>query len=76
MVQHALAGIRACVCVLILDSVIKLGKKSIINLPAFIIALGVFFGSFFTDISTILFVVGAGALGIVIKLVERRRKAC
>ena len=30
-VQHALAGIRACVCVLILDSVIKLGKKSIIN---------------------------------------------
>ena len=75
-VQHALAGIRACVCVLILDSVIKLGKKSIINLPAFVIALGVFLGSLFTDISTILFVVGAGALGIVIKLVERRRKAC
>jgi chromate transporter len=28
-VAHALAGIRVCVCVLILDSVLKLGKKSV-----------------------------------------------
>lgn len=29
IVVHAFAGIRACVCILILDAVIKLGKKSV-----------------------------------------------
>jgi len=30
IVSHAFAGIRVCVCVLILDAVIKLGKKALV----------------------------------------------
>ena len=37
VVIHAFAGIRACVCALILSSVIKLAKKSLTNLPAILI---------------------------------------
>ena len=66
-VQHALAGIRACVCVLILDAVVKLGKKSLVNLPACLIALGVFLGSMFTELSAVIFILAAAVLGIIIK---------
>lgn len=34
VVIHAFAGVRACVCALILSSIIKLAKKSLIDLPA------------------------------------------
>lgn len=33
-VVHAFNGVRACVCALILSSVIKLGKKALIDLPS------------------------------------------
>lgn len=36
-VQHALAGIRVCVCVLVLDAVIKLAKKSLIDAATYLI---------------------------------------
>ena len=37
VVIHAFAGIRACVCALILSSIIKLAKKSLTDLPAILI---------------------------------------
>lgn len=37
VVIHAFAGIRACVCALILSSVIKLSKSSLVDVPAAII---------------------------------------
>ena len=37
VVIHAFAGVRACVCALILSSVIKLGKSSLKDLPAVLI---------------------------------------
>ncbi len=43
LVQHAFAGIRACVCVLILNSVLKLRKSTVIDRPTtvlFLVALG------------------------------------
>ncbi len=52
LVQHAFAGVRACVCVLIFNSVLKLRKSTIIDLPtavifaaALILALIANFGS-------------------------------
>lgn len=39
VVVHAFAGIRACVCALILSSVIKLGKKALLDLPTVLIFL-------------------------------------
>ncbi len=37
VVIHAFAGVRACICALILSSVIKLGKSSLKDLPAAVI---------------------------------------
>ena len=36
-VIHAFAGVRACICALILSSVIKLGKSALKDLPAIVI---------------------------------------
>ena len=66
-VQHAFGGIRICVCVLILNAVIKLFKKAAIDLPSFLIFIAVVLAAFFTDLSPVIFVVVAGVLGIVIK---------
>ena len=37
VVIHAFAGVRACICALILSSVIKLGKSALKDLPAVVI---------------------------------------
>jgi len=37
VVIHAFAGVRACICALILSSVIKLAKKSLVDLPSILI---------------------------------------
>ena len=39
VVIHAFAGVRACVCALILSSIIKLAKKSLVDLPAILVYL-------------------------------------
>ena len=62
-VAHALAGIRVCVCVLILNSVLALGKKAIKNKLSWII-----FGvstvlAAFTGVPTVAIVLGAGIVG-------------
>ena len=41
VVEHAFAGVRACVCVLIFNSVLKLRKNTIIDLPTTLIFLAV-----------------------------------
>ena len=67
VVQHALAGIRVCVCVLIINAVLKLGKKSVIDKATAIVFLAVFAGSLFINVSPILFILCAGIAGIIIK---------
>lgn len=67
-VAHALAGIRVCVCVLILNSVLALGKKAIKSRLAWII-----FGistcvAAFTQIPTVAIVLGAGIVGYILYL--------
>ena len=68
-VQHAFGGIRVCVAVLIVNAVIKLLKKAVIDLPTFLIFLAVALLSYFTPLSPVIFVVLAAVLGIVIKSV-------
>jgi len=56
-VIHAFAGVRACICALVLSSVIKLGKSALKDLPAvliyiFILALAVL-GNFVTFPATL-----------------------
>lgn len=72
-VQRAFTGIRVCVCVLIFNAVWKLAKKSVVDLPTLLIFLAVLLLSIFTDLSPIVFVLGAGILGILLKTWEVKR---
>ena len=63
-VQHALAGIRVAVCMLMIVSIKKLWKsgiKDMIGIGIFAIALVL---AYFTKVSTMWLVIGAGILGV------------
>lgn len=70
--KNAFVGIRACVCALILDSVIKLAKKAVIDVPTLVIAIVVFLAMCLFDLSPIILVVAAALAGIIIQ----SRRAC
>ena len=73
-VQNAFGGIRICVCVLIVNAVVKLFKKAVIDWRTLVVFLLVVLGSTFTPLSPVIFVVIAAISGIVIKSIERRGK--
>lgn len=62
-VVHAFTGIRACVCVLILDAVLKLGKKSVKDKRTLFIFLCILCLSLFAPVSPVFSVIAAGAGG-------------
>ena len=66
-VKHAFNGIRACVVALILISVIKLGKKSIIDNKCVIIFLAVLGLSLFTPVSPAILVIIAALTGLILR---------
>ena len=65
--QWAFEGIRAAVVALIVSAVIKLGKESLVDLGAVIIFLIVTVLAVLTDLSPAIFVVIAGAAGLLLK---------
>ena len=65
-VQQAFAGIRVCVCILILNAVIKLFKKSVIDKSTGIIFLAVFISGIFFDVTPAVFIILAGICGMII----------
>ena len=67
-VQNAFAGIRVCVCVLILNSVIKLAKKSVVDGITLAIFLAVLLASVFLGSNPVLYVLLAAAAGIVLRV--------
>ena len=66
-VQHAFGGVRVCVCVLILNAVVKLYKKAVVDKPTLIIFLLVALGSYFTALSPVVFVAVAAVVGIALQ---------
>lgn len=62
-VVHAFAGIRACVCILILDAVIKLGKKSVRDKRTAFIFTAILLFSLFSPVSPVAAVLLAAAAG-------------
>ena len=72
-VSHAFGGIRVCVCVLILNAVVKLYKKAVVDLPTLLLFLIVALGSYFTSLSPVVFVLAAGIAGILLKNLEVRK---
>lgn len=72
VVQHAFGGIRICVCVLILNAVVKLFQKAVVSRVTLGIFLAVTLGAYFTDLSPVVFVLLAAAVGITVKNIEKR----
>ena len=72
-VQHAFAGIRIAVCAFVLQSVWKMAKKGVVDMPTGIILLATFAAVAFLGVSPVVMVVVAAAAGILIGLVRRRR---
>lgn len=66
-VKNAFAGIRVCVCVLIFNAVLKLWKKAVIDPATLVIFLAVLALAVFTQLSPVLFVIGAALAGILVK---------
>ena len=74
-VQNAFAGIRVAVCVLILNSVVKLWKKSVVDKLTLGIFLAVFLGSvLLSKVSPVVFIAAAALLGIVVRVWLRAGK--
>lgn len=73
-VKSAFAGIRVCVCVLILNSVIKLSKGAVKDKAAGIICVIVFVLSAFFSVSPVVFVIFCAAAGIALSLLGVRGK--
>lgn len=63
-VIHAFAGIRACVCVLILNAVLKLWKSTVIDLPSGLLFAATFLLSVLVGVSPAVIVVIAGLIGL------------
>lgn len=74
-VQHAFGGIRVAVCVLIFNSVIKLGKSSVKDLPRALIFGFVLCLAAFAKVSTVVLVVLAAVAGLIVKPILDSRKA-
>lgn len=67
LVQHAFGGIRCCVCVLIFNATLKLGKAAIRDLWCWGIFLCVLALSLFTELSPALYILVAALAGIAIR---------
>lgn len=68
-VQNAFAGIRVAVCVLILNSIVKLWKKSVVDKLTLGVFIAVFLGSvLLSHVSPVVFIVAAAVLGIVVRV--------
>ncbi|MGI6018654.1 MAG: chromate transporter [Marvinbryantia sp.] len=73
-VQNAFAGIRVCVCVFILNAVIKLWKAAVIDAWTVIIFAIIFLGAVFLNISPVIYVIAAAAAGIILTTLGVRKK--
>ena len=72
-VQHALAGVRACVCALIINSTIRLYRKAVLDLPTFLVFLVVLILAAFVGLSPAILVVGAGLFGLAYQRIRKER---
>lgn len=74
IVKNAFAGIRICVCALILNAVIKLWKSSVIDKVTLGIFILVVILAIFTDLSPIILVVASGIIAIVTRNIGGNKK--
>jgi chromate transporter len=68
----AFSGVRVAVCALITVSVIKLAKKSIIDIPTFVLCLLTFTLMLCFSLSPVVFVFGGIVWGLVFSWIRER----
>lgn len=71
--QRAFGGIRVAVCALITQSVLKLYRKSIVDLPTLLLCLVTVLGTMFLQLSPIVFVVVGILFGLGVQKLKRRK---
>ena len=71
-VQSAFTGLRVCVCVLIINTVLKLRKHSVVDLTAALIFSAVFIVSVYMLLPVAAIVLLAGATGIAVSSLRKR----
>ena len=79
-VQHAFAGIRVCVCVLILQAVLRLWKKSVVDpftlaLYLIVFVLNAFSGILPVRVPAAVLVILSGAAGLAASVYKNRKAA-
>ena len=72
-VQHALMGVRAVVCALMLNTVVTLAKKSLKNAFCFAVCAVAFLLAMFVDIPTVCIVILAAVVGILVYAVGGKK---
>ena len=80
IVQHAFAGIRVCVCVLIVQAVLRLWKTSVVDgftlfLYLVIFVLNAFSGVLPVRVPAAVLVIIAGVAGVLMSMHNRRKSA-
>ena len=73
VVQNAFAGIRAGVCALSLNAIIKLWKNAIVDKTTLVIFGAVLVLSFALSVSPVFMVIGAGTFGIIINFIRAKK---
>ena len=79
VVKNAFAGIRVCVCVLILQAVMRLWKKSVPDKTALVLYLIIFLLMVFSSrlpvrVPAALLVIMAGVFGVIWQVLKERRR--
>ena len=77
IVQHAFAGIRVCVCVLIVQAVLRLWKKSVVDGFTLFLYLAIFVLNAFSGVMPVrvpaaVLVIIAGVTGVLVSLHNRK----
>lgn len=73
VVQNAFAGIRAGVCALSLNAIIKLWKNAVVDKITLVIFMVVLTVSAVLAVSPVIMVVGAGIFGIIINFIRAKK---
>jgi len=71
-VQSAFAGIRICVCVLVLNAFVKLARKSVADTFGKIVLAAVAACSLFIDVNPVVFVIAAAFAGILVRNLQAK----
>lgn len=72
---HALSGIRIVVCALMLNTVVTMAKKGIVDKLGAVLFAGSFIAACFTPVPTALIIVIAGIIGVIAKKAGGRKES-